>query len=371
MPDDIKTPLSGRERTDESLRSERQRADAGQDESGAAREKDADRVILQARRQADDVLDLARDKADQQLEDAGLPSEAVAAIANVSKGRAFEDELLRMERARADESLRQERRQRARMLSALRVDREKTNLDLLTERARSDEALSHRDDFLGIVSHDLRNLLHGIVMSAELLGQEGAGGGARSDVREGTDRIQRYAGRMERLIGDLVDVVSLDAGKLAITAAREDCAAAIDEAVDTFRAAASEGRITLEAKIGERPLPADFDRNRMLQVLANLVANAIKFTPPGGRITVGVERHDGEASFSVCDTGSGIPAEMLERVFERFWQVGKGDRRGLGLGLYISRSIVEAHGGRIWAESREGAGSRFRFTIPIEATAPS
>jgi signal transduction histidine kinase len=99
-------------------------------------------------------------------------------------------------------------------------------------------------------------------------------------------------------------------------------------------------------------------------VLANLITNAIKFTAPGGRVSVGVERRGDEAQFCVRDTGSGIRANMLETIFERFWQVGKNDRRGLGLGLYISKCIVEAHGGRIWAESREGQGSRFFFTVP-------
>ena len=108
----------------------------------------------------------------------------------------------------------------------------------------------------------------------------------------------------------------------------------------------------------------------MLQVFANLISNSIKFTPAGGKVVVGVGRARGALRFGVTDTGVGIPAPMLEAVFERFWQVGKNDRRGQGLGLYISKSIVEAHGGRIWAESEPGKGSQFYFTLPLSSARP-
>jgi signal transduction histidine kinase len=101
----------------------------------------------------------------------------------------------------------------------------------------------------------------------------------------------------------------------------------------------------------------------MLQVLANLITNAIKFTPGGGTIRVRVERVGEELAFAVSDTGCGIPEALLESVFDRFWQAGENDRRGVGLGLYITRCIVEAHGGTIRAESVVGAGSVFRFTL--------
>jgi signal transduction histidine kinase len=106
------------------------------------------------------------------------------------------------------------------------------------------------------------------------------------------------------------------------------------------------------------------DHQRIFQVLANLVANALKFTDEDGTISVRAAPVAGEVRFSVADTGAGIPCEHLESIFERFWQVRSSDRRGLGLGLFISRSIVEAHGGRIWAESELGKGSMFFFTLP-------
>lgn len=355
-----------RVRTDESLRTERDKADGGQVELQARREVVADRVIEEARAQADAVLDVARDRADQKLEETGAPLSTAAEIAVQTEERTLEDDTVRQERALADEVLRRDREQRARVLSKLLpLERDKTDLHLLTERARSDDALSHRDDFLGIVSHDLRNLLSGIVMSAGDLAHNAPPGEEGDRVYEGTQSIQRYAARMNRLIGDLVDVVSIDAGKLALTPTRGDCAELIAEAVDTFRSVATRGGISLEAELDETPLLAVFDRDRMLQVLANLIANAIKFTARDGRITVrGARKGDG-VLICVRDSGSGIPAEKLDTIFDRFWQVGKNDRRGLGLGLYIARCIVEAHGGRIWAESREGEGSELRFTVPV------
>jgi signal transduction histidine kinase len=119
--------------------------------------------------------------------------------------------------------------------------------------------------------------------------------------------------------------------------------------------------------MGAHPVPGEFDHDRMLQVLGNLISNSIKFTGPGGKIAVGAERADDELRFCVSDTGAGIPEDSLEAIFERFWQVGRNDRRGLGLGLYISKCIVEAHGGRIWAESTRGEGTTVCFSIRAAA----
>jgi signal transduction histidine kinase len=120
----------------------------------------------------------------------------------------------------------------------------------------------------------------------------------------------------------------------------------------------------VKTRLAADPLEAAFDHDRILQVLANLISNSIKFTSQGGEILITGDCVDGSVRLAVADTGSGIPADALESVFERFSQVGKKDRRGLGLGLYISRCIVEAHGGKIWAESTLAAGSRVSFTLP-------
>lgn len=359
MATDEASPERGQ--TDESLRQERERTDRALAERHAA-EEEADLVVQLARENADAVLTEARAKADQRLDDA-LPQ--AATHATLAEERLLEDEALQDERASADEILRRERNENARVLSRLLpLEREKTDRFLMTERARSDDALSNRDTFLGLVSHDLRNLLGGIVITAELLATKTSEHEDGGQILVATERIQRYAARMNRLIGDLLDVASIDAGKLAVTPAPGDAAALIVEAVDMFQDAASAKGIALRAELPEHPVPAELDHDRMLQVLANTLANAIKFTPPGGSIRVRCEPTGNELRFSVSDTGSGIPGNMLEAIFERFWQVGKNDRRGVGLGLYISRHIVEAHGGRIWAESQLGEGTRICFTLP-------
>jgi signal transduction histidine kinase len=358
---------SDRNQTDESLRSERARTDRALAARRTAATEHADKVVNRARdnadavlgvarEQADAVLSAARDRADERVEDSSLPLEPRAIVA---AQRVLEDEVLREERKSADESLRREREQGVRALARLLpLEREKTDRYLLTERARSDDAVSNRDDFLGIVSHDLRDLLGGIVTSAALLAktEEGA--------KRETQRIERYAARMNRLIADLVDVASIDAGRLAVNPTEGDANALLAEAADTFRAAALAKGVALEAKLFEPALPGRFDHDRLLQVLGNLLSNAIKFTPQGGTVELSGERRGKELRFRVSDTGSGIPRDSLESIFERFWQVGKNDRRGLGLGLYISRCIVEAHGGAIAARSERGGGTSISFTIP-------
>ncbi len=350
-----------RDRTDESLRDERDKADRALADRQVV-EDDADALVKESREISDASVTAAREKADREQEKTTLKSASSAAI---DSERAHEDEALKDERASADESLRREREETARALkNLLPLERSKTDRHLLTERARSDAAISNRDDFMGIASHDLRNLLGGIVMSAGTIARRLPENDEGKKILVETNRIQRYTARMNRLIGDLVDVARINAGKLDVVPERNDAAKLIAEAIDTFESVASDKGITLEATLIQRYLPAEFDYDRMLQVLANLITNAIKFTFTGGRIVVRGERTGDELRVSVSDTGCGIPGHMLTAVFERFWQVGRDDQRGLGLGLYISKCIVEAHSGTISAESKEGEGSTFTFTVP-------
>jgi len=356
-----------REQTDESLRTERANTDRALAERQASVEGEADLVVQRARQEADAVLAAARNKADGRVT-SGVSEAGVRA--SVEDQRVLEDQTLRHERAVADEVVRLERAESAALLfKLLPLEREKTDRYLLTERVRSDDALSNRDDFLGIVSHDLRNLLGGIVMSATRLAK---GAGAAPDGQEivtDAGRIQRYAARMNRLIGDLVDVASIDAGKLAITPAQGDWAVLLAEAVEMFQGAAGAKNITLAIEGDHSPLLAAFDHERLLQVLANLVTNAVKFTPNGGHISLRADRAGDQIAFAITDNGCGVPAGMLGSIFQRFWQAGTNDRRGLGLGLYISRCIIEAHGGKIGAESEPGRGCTVRFTVPAAAAA--
>ena len=341
--------------TDESLRLERDRTDDALARSQGQVERDADGVVERARQNADAVLDAARDKADLS---APVPSTALA------EARAVEDDVLRDERATADERLRRERAASVQALAKLLpFERDETDRTLLTERERSDEDLSHRDDFLGIVAHDVRNLLGAIALSGESIE---ANAGEVTWVLKEVARIQRYVVRMNRLIGDLVDVASIDAGKLTIQRAPTDLTTLVAEAVEAFASSARAKRIELATDL-DRPLLAELDHDRIFQVLANLITNAIKFTAEGGTIRVRGQRTADGVSGSVSDTGVGIPAAMREAVFDRFWQVGEHDRRGVGLGLYISRSLVLAHGGQIWVDSTVGQGSTFTFTLPDRA----
>ncbi len=361
VPDD--TTANEREQTDESLRAEREQTDQVLINAQTTVENNADLVIQRARENADAVLAVARNKADETL----LDSDAHPSLqTTVTQNRAVADKVLQKERDLADKTVSQERDEENRTLRRLLpLEREATDRTLLTERARSDNELANRDDFLGMVCHDLRDLLSGIVLNTELLSHQASASDEGKRISVSGLQIQKYAARMNRLIGDLVDVASIDSGKLSMMPTRGDTALLIDEAVETFQATAKTKGISLKAEGVEGSLVADFDHDRMLQVLANLITNSIKFTPSGGTIILHVEDKGTELQFSITDTGIGIPSDMFEVVFERFWQIGKNDRRGLGLGLYISKCIIESYGGKIWVESTLGEGSRFIFTLPL------
>ena len=342
-----------RAQTDESLRLEREKVDDALNDQLTAIDETADAIITLARKRADDVLAAARAKTDRQS-----ASSAAGAIIDRERGR--EDAAVQRERARADETLRQERAEHVELLS---LERDETDRDLLSERVRADDAVATRDDVLGIVSHDLRNMLSGVIGFAVLIETRPSDEQAVLYAR----RIQRSGTRMNRLIGDLVDVASIEAGTLAVTREIGDPAHVLTEAVETFQAKAAEARVSLVVEIVQPSSVAAFDPARILQVLTNLLSNAIKFTPAGGSAVARVERDGDDIRFTVSDTGIGIPADKLEAVFGRFVQVRRQDRRGVGLGLYISKCIVQGHGGRIWAENRTGGGSTLCFTLPIVA----
>ena len=351
-PEDQQRRLE-REQTDESLRVEREKAD--QTLEDIAIDETADAVISRARSRADHLLAAARAKTDRASPGAPIPN-------LLKTERAREDQVLQEERDTADDVLREER---AEHLALLSRERQETDKDLSHERELSDDALATRDEFLAIVSHDLRNLLNGIVGSAALIEKGAIQTELVDQVATHARRIQRAGARMNRLVGDLVDVASIEAGALAVTREVGDPTTVVTEAVDAFQVQAATAGLSLTAEIEPRLPLAAFDAARILQVLINLLSNAIKFTPAHGRIVLHVERVGDEIRFAVSDTGVGIAADKLEAVFVRFLQVAANDRRGVGLGLYISKAIVHGHGGRIWAESQIGQGSTFCFTLPI------
>lgn len=222
------------------------------------------------------------------------------------------------------------------------------------------EAAEAREEVLKIVSHDLRNPLSTIGMAAEMI-LESNDGAAQA---RGVGIIRRTSDRMNRMVQDLLDVAKLETGRLAIEVENTDVATLVEEATETLGPLAEEKGLTLDVVLAPDIAGICVDRGRILQVLSNLVGNAIKFTPAGGRITLHVRPEGGTVRFAVLDTGPGIPPEQMQRIFGRFWQAKASDRRGLGLGLTIAKSIVEAHGGRIGADSQLGEGTEFWFTVP-------
>ena len=237
----------------------------------------------------------------------------------------------------------------------------------ITDRKRVEEALQRavvaRDEVLGIVAHDLRNPLNTILMTASLL--ENAA--PEPERRDQTPRkvIERAAKRMNRLIQDMLDVTLAEAGELRLERAPISTRDLVREALLAQAPLASASHVTLHSEVADDVPDVDADRHRLLQVFENLIGNAIKFTPPGGRITVSAAPDDSDVRFAVSDTGAGIPAESMPHVFDRFWQgQAKERRRGAGLGLPITQAIVTAHGGTIRVESILGQGSTFTFTIP-------
>ena len=225
-----------------------------------------------------------------------------------------------------------------------------------------------RANFTSMLVHDLRSPITVINAYADLLGHGGAG--AVSDrQRHLLGKIQESCGRMVRLIGEILDLSKLEAGKLQLEWQRVDLAALTAEVVERFGSSAHTKGIELSFVRPSVPCDIFADPGRLDQVLMNLLANALKFTRRRGRVTVEVAARDGEMELAVADTGPGIAASELPLVFERFSQGTSGDAsasQGTGLGLLICRHLVEAHGGRIWAESELGQGSRFIVRLPGE-----
>jgi signal transduction histidine kinase len=348
-----------REQTDESLRVEREKADDAIGDKPSAMDETADAVIETARARADAVLAAARAKSDRREANGAANAQSSKVVA---KERVLEDEAVRRERSVADETLRAERAEHAALLA---TERAETDKDLSREREHADSAVGTRDDFLGIVSHDLRNMLGAMVGFAALIAKAEARPDHSEQVLAYAQRIHRAGGRMNRLIGDLVDLASIWAGSLAVTREVGDPTPIVTEAVETFHAQASANGVSLVAEIAPSLPHVAFDSARILQVLANLLSNAIKFTPPKGGVIVRAEHVGDDIRFAVSDTGAGVPPDQLEAVFERYVQVATGDRRGVGLGLYISKCIVQGHGGKIWVESTLRQGSAFCFTLPV------
>jgi signal transduction histidine kinase len=228
---------------------------------------------------------------------------------------------------------------------------------------RAEAAVGARDEALGVVAHDLRNPLNAIGMKAQLI--------ARSP--EPSERTRAHAraittavSRMGTLTGQLLDVAVAGAGSgPSIRSCR--VGDLIDETVTLFESLAEPRSVALESTCDDPDARILADADQVLQILSNLVGNALRFTPTGGSVRVVAARADDRVVFTVRDTGPGIPAADAPFLFERFWTSDGGARRGVGLGLFIAKRLVEAQSGKIWVESRPGEGSAFHFTLPVDA----
>jgi PAS domain S-box-containing protein len=229
------------------------------------------------------------------------------------------------------------------------------------------QAIRARDEMMGIVSHDLRNPASAVKMLAGSILSEADARALPPDVAERIEVMQQAAVQIDGLIQDLLDVTRLEAGRLSVSPQDVAPVPLVEAALYALRALVESGGVELVATYDE-PLPTvHADPERVTQLLSNLVGNALKFTPAGGRVEVRTQRYGEGVLVSVTDTGEGIPADQLPHVFERFYQVSSSRsvaRHGAGLGLPIARGIVEAHGGTIWIESAPGRGTTVRFTLP-------
>jgi signal transduction histidine kinase len=228
--------------------------------------------------------------------------------------------------------------------------------------AEAERARLAREELMAVVSHDLRNPLASIATGARLL--ERAPDGERTYKVART--IGRSAQRMERLTAALLDFAQMQAGHLDVHVDTVDAGTLIHDSLEDFEPVAEERKVSLQGEGFEGSLRCDKDR--VLQVLANLVGNALKFTPPGGHVDVRMKRSDKEALFSVSDTGPGIPPDQLGHVWELYWQAKQHAQGGVGLGLSIAKGLVEKQGGRIWVQSTLGQGTTFYFTLPLAPT---
>jgi len=237
--------------------------------------------------------------------------------------------------------------------------------DLARQVRREQEAVRAREELVAVVSHDLRNPMTVISMLCGMMQKAFSSDGAHTSRRISTaiDTMQQATARMNTLLEDLLDTSKIDAGRYTITPQPLEVGHIFEEAQSLLTPLAQDKDISISFE-ADPDLRIHADPERLFQVLSNLVGNAIKFTPRLGTVGVHATTVGDEIVFTVRDSGEGIPKEHLPHVFDRYWTVKEGNPTGTGLGLYITQGIVEAHGGRIVAESEPGRGSEFRFTVP-------
>ena len=237
------------------------------------------------------------------------------------------------------------------------------------EHRKANLAVKARDNVLAMVSHDLRSPLSSILLHAGFLWRALVHGEPVSDLRSGLQSIHRSARTMNRLIEDLLDAVKIEAGRFRIEQKTSDLLPIIEDAVEGTRSAAEAKRIRLVLDVPNARQELSCDRDRLTQAMTNLLSNAVKFSPDGAPVEVKLDSSGDWISISIQDWGPGIPDEHLCQLFRPYWQAAETAHLGTGLGLYISKSIVDAHGGRIEVRSAQERGATFTVLLPKAALA--
>ncbi|HET7743377.1 MAG TPA: sensor histidine kinase [Gaiellaceae bacterium] len=240
----------------------------------------------------------------------------------------------------------------------------------LDAKSRELEAASeHKSEFLASMSHELRTPLNAIIGFSQVL-REGMFGEINEKQAEYLDDILTSANHLLALINDVLDLSKVESGQIELDVSPFSLQDALERGVVMVRERATAEQVQVALGAAPEVDMVDGDERRIQQVIFNLLSNAVKFTPPGGVVGVSSARVDGEVRVSVADTGPGIAREDHERIFEEFQQTEAGaeQREGTGLGLALSKRLVELHGGRIWVESELGQGSTFVFTLPLGST---
>ncbi len=384
---------SARAKTNDRLGLERAKADRLLQKPPPQAVLATDEALQESRRQTDAAIQDARQHADSSLQDRLSQALSVVAEAQQALGaagqpaeRAAVDHAVSGERRNVDEALLIERSEREVGPTPMETERVQTDAGLRTERTEVDQvvdyagarlldeqtahalarlAVQRRDGFMALVSHELRNPLTSIGLNAELLAQSAGHDTNVEEIHAIAREIKTACGQMTALIGDLMDAASLETGQLRITPVAADAVQVVRSAAAASAPLLNRRGLMLTVDVPPGPVLALFDAGRVRQVLNNLLDNAGKFTPRGGGITIGLTALDRTVRVFVRDTGVGIPLPDQPHVFERFWQLGKNDRRGLGLGLYIAKAIVASHGGEMWLDSVPGTGTTFFFTLPL------
>ncbi|MEX2479447.1 MAG: HAMP domain-containing sensor histidine kinase [Gammaproteobacteria bacterium] len=361
-----------RARTDDSLGAERAGADMSIDGAAANErrlfddliERDrysADARLLRYRRSADRVL--AYERGEHPPADDGIALERLVADGTKQAERETTDAMLARERHHADrrsDALRgridDDRAERL-------AQRRDTDEHLVAERKDADTsaaALDRSEDVLAMVAHDLRSPLTVIMANSSILAE----GTAEDSTREAAEDINRAAIRMGRLLTDLLDVVRIEAETFQLAKERVDAGALLAEVRHIYGPLFAKRGLSLHIDFPATPVIVVVDHDRVVQMVSNLLGNAMKFTPSGGVVDLYVEHGTTDLELVVRDTGSGIHPDDMPHIFERFYKRDRDARRGLGLGLYICKNIAEAHGGHISVQSELGQGATFRVFLP-------